>query len=40
MPDAGRTAKGLPLVNLISLEPGEQVTSVRWQCPISTRVNT
>jgi DNA gyrase subunit A len=28
VPDAGRTAKGLPLVNLISLEPGEQVTSV------------
>jgi DNA gyrase subunit A len=28
VPDAGRTAKGLPLVNLISLEPNEQVTSV------------
>ncbi|MCU0492928.1 MAG: DNA gyrase subunit A [Chloroflexaceae bacterium] len=28
VPDAGRVAKGLPLVNLISLEPGEQVTSV------------
>jgi len=28
LPDAGRTAKGLPLVNLISLEPGEQVTSI------------
>ncbi len=28
VPDAGRTAKGLPLVNLISLEPGEAVTSV------------
>ena len=28
VPDASRTAKGLPLVNLISLEPGEQVTSV------------
>lgn len=28
LPDAGRTAKGLPLVNLISLEPGELVTSV------------
>ncbi|MCS6839846.1 MAG: DNA gyrase subunit A [Roseiflexus sp.] len=28
LPDANRTAKGLPLVNLISLEPGEQVTSV------------
>lgn len=28
LPDATRTAKGLPLVNLISLEPGEQVTSV------------
>ncbi|MCG8352052.1 MAG: DNA gyrase subunit A [Chloroflexales bacterium] len=28
IPDAGRTAKGLPLVNLISLEPGELVTSV------------
>lgn len=28
LPDAGRTAKGLPLVNLISLEPGESVTSV------------
>ena len=28
VPDAGRTARGLPLVNLIALEPGEQVTSV------------
>jgi DNA gyrase subunit A len=28
VPDAGRAAKGLPLVNLISLEPGEQVTSI------------
>ncbi len=28
LPDASRTAKGLPLVNLIALEPGEQVTSV------------
>jgi DNA gyrase subunit A len=28
VPDAGRTAKGLPLVNLVSLEPGEQVTSI------------
>ncbi|HWQ14297.1 MAG TPA: DNA gyrase subunit A [Roseiflexaceae bacterium] len=28
VPDASRTAKGLPLVNLVSLEPGEQVTSV------------
>ena len=28
VPDAGRAAKGLPLVNLIALEPGEQVTSV------------
>ncbi len=28
VPDAGRTAKGLPLVNLISLEPNEQVTTV------------
>ncbi|MEM8535418.1 MAG: DNA gyrase subunit A [Chloroflexota bacterium] len=28
VPDSGRTAKGLPLVNLISLEPGEQVTSI------------
>jgi len=28
IPDASRTAKGLPLVNLVSLEPGEQVTSV------------
>jgi DNA gyrase subunit A len=28
IPDAGRTAKGLPLVNLISLDPGEQVTSI------------
>jgi DNA gyrase subunit A len=28
VPDASRTAKGLPLVNLISLDPGEQVTSV------------
>jgi DNA gyrase subunit A len=28
VPDASRTAKGLPLVNLISLEPKEQVTTV------------
>ncbi len=28
IPDASRTAKGLPLINLVSLEPGEQVTSV------------
>lgn len=28
VPDASRTAKGLPLVNLISLEPGELVTSL------------
>ncbi|MBA3945149.1 MAG: DNA gyrase subunit A [Herpetosiphonaceae bacterium] len=28
VPDASRTAKGLPLVNLISLEPGEQITSI------------
>jgi DNA gyrase subunit A len=28
VPDSSRTAKGLPLVNLISLEPGEQVTSI------------
>jgi DNA gyrase subunit A len=28
VPDAGRAAKGLPLVNLISLEPNEQITSV------------
>ena len=28
VPDSSRTAKGLPLVNLIALEPGEQVTSV------------
>jgi DNA gyrase subunit A len=28
LPDSSRTAKGLPLVNLISLEPGEQVTAV------------
>ncbi len=28
IPDASRTAKGLPLVNLVSLEPGEQVTSM------------
>jgi DNA gyrase subunit A len=28
VPDASRTAKGLPLVNLVSLEPGEQVTSI------------
>jgi DNA gyrase subunit A len=28
VPDASRTSKGLPLVNLVSLEPGEQVTSV------------
>ena len=28
VPDSSRTAKGLPLVNLISLEPGEQVTTM------------
>ncbi|MBP8251115.1 MAG: DNA gyrase subunit A [Herpetosiphon sp.] len=28
VPDASRTAKGLPLVNLISLDPGELVTSL------------
>lgn len=28
VPDSTRTAKGLPLVNLVSLEPGEQVTSM------------
>jgi DNA gyrase subunit A len=28
VPDASRTAKGLPLVNLISLDPNEQVTTV------------
>ena len=28
VPDASRTAKGLPLVNLISLDPGEFVTSL------------
>ena len=28
VPDSSRTAKGLPLVNLISLEAGEQVTSM------------
>ncbi|MDP9352499.1 MAG: DNA gyrase subunit A, partial [Chloroflexota bacterium] len=28
IPDAGRTAKGLPLINLISLEPKERVTEV------------
>lgn len=28
VPEAARTAKGLPLVNLVSLEPGEQVTSM------------
>jgi DNA gyrase subunit A len=28
LPDAGRTAKGLPLVNLVSLEPGELVTTM------------
>ncbi|MEI7771672.1 MAG: DNA gyrase subunit A, partial [Chloroflexales bacterium] len=28
VPDSSRTAKGLPMVNLISLEPGEQVTSL------------
>ncbi|MDQ3930650.1 MAG: hypothetical protein M3328_16085, partial [Chloroflexota bacterium] len=28
VPDAGRQAKGLPLVNLVSLEPGEQVTGL------------
>ncbi len=28
VPDAGRTAKGLPLVNLISLEPGEQIRAI------------
>src|SRR5439155_21329759 len=32
VPDAGRQAKGLPLVNLVSLEPGEMVTG-----PISAR---
>lgn len=29
VPDSSRTAKGLPLVNLVSLEPGERVTSVQ-----------
>ncbi len=28
IPDAGRTAKGLPLINLISIEPKERVTQV------------
>ncbi|PZR98556.1 MAG: DNA gyrase subunit A, partial [Candidatus Chloroheliales bacterium] len=28
IPDAGRTAKGLPLINLISIEQGEMVTGV------------
>ncbi len=28
VPDSSRTGKGLPLVNLIALEPGEQVTSL------------
>ncbi len=28
VPDAGRTAKGLPLINLISIEQGERVTGV------------
>jgi DNA gyrase subunit A len=28
LPDASRTARGLPLVNLVSLEPEEKVTSV------------
>lgn len=28
VPDASRTAKGLPLVNLISLEPGEQIKAI------------
>lgn len=28
VPDAKRTGKGLPLINLVTLEPGEQVTSV------------
>jgi DNA gyrase subunit A len=28
VPDSSRTAKGLPLVNLVSLDPGEQVTSM------------
>ncbi len=28
VPDSSRTAKGLPLVNLIALDPGEQVTSM------------
>jgi DNA gyrase subunit A len=28
IPDAGRTAKGLPLINLISIEPKERVTEV------------
>jgi DNA gyrase subunit A len=28
IPDAGRTAKGLPLINLISIDQNEQITSV------------
>ncbi len=28
VPDASRTAKGLPLVNLIALQPGEHITSL------------
>jgi DNA gyrase subunit A len=28
VPDSARTAKGLPLINLVALTPGEQVTSV------------
>ncbi|MEI6043412.1 MAG: DNA gyrase subunit A [Chloroflexota bacterium] len=28
VPDAGRTAKGLPLINLISIDQNEQITSV------------
>ncbi|MHC1716943.1 MAG: DNA gyrase subunit A [Candidatus Dojkabacteria bacterium] len=33
IPDLGRTAKGLPLVNLIQLEPEETVTSVLTRDP-------
>jgi DNA gyrase subunit A len=28
LPDAGRTAKGLPIVNLISLQPDESITTI------------
>ena len=39
LPDAGRTAKGLPIVNLINMQPDETVTTlmkVRDYAPAST----